>query len=83
VTDRVTLHDNVVLDRGGRGAVQVQGEQLSLIALFGSQALLVMRKGLKDKLLKRVLSLWRPTIQGHGYTRNGVLGTRQLHCHIL
>ena len=37
----------------------------------------------ENRLLKRVLSPWRPTIQGHGYTRNGVSGTRQLHYHIL
>ncbi len=48
--------------------------EVSLAISFGSPAFLVMRKRLKNRLLKCVRSPQRPTIQGHGYTRNGVVG---------
>jgi len=45
VTDRVTLHDNVVLDGGGRGAVRVQGEQRSVAGGDGGQGRIQTMEG--------------------------------------
>jgi len=45
VTDRVTLHGNVVLDGGGRGAVRVQGEQRSVASGAGGQSRIQTMEG--------------------------------------